>query len=314
MAESYCRTLLPRSVARFFRSVGRDSETGQNARRLTNVLFPTPKCTRGSLEEPYPIDVVSWFHSHGLYLQDLSQSFVVRLVTTQLDQQPMAATYWLILKQVRAFSKRRHHNLHPPFIVDVCHRCTAMCSLPLKARLRRGEAKRTESDTSRDGYLFQLSVAQISEEKVGFGVVGDKTDQATRRRLRLRWKTTEYLMGELQWRRQHAANVLNILLCRSYLSAGRRIPLKLRMSYFFDVSGKAVRRYSPKPYDAKVVLLRSEVAGDYSRSAWRELIPNQLEVHELPGQHLDPIQGPNVKAWGSQLNACLVQILSTNGS
>ena len=120
----------------------------------------------------------------------------------------------------------------------------------------------------------------------------------------------EYLMAAVNWRSQRAANVLKIRLCRAYLRAGCRIPAKLRMSYFFEVSGQAARRYSPKPYDGRAALLRSQLGGDYSRSAWRKLIPNTLEIHELPGQHLDPIKGPNVKIWGRQLAVSLTQAVS----
>ena len=116
-----------------------------------------------------------------------------------------------------------------------------------------------------------------------------------------------YFLAGLKSRREYLIKVLKMQVCRAYLEVGRRIPSGLRMFYFFETSEKAAEKYIPAPYLGPVVLLKSQWSADGSLRAWQELISGDLKIHELPGNHLDPIIGPRVEVWGNRLKESLLQ-------
>jgi thioesterase domain-containing protein len=75
-----------------------------------------------------------------------------------------------------------------------------------------------------------------------------------------------------------------------------------------EILNVAVSEYEPQPYVGPVALIRPKLrpAGKRSDSAysWTGLIPH-LEIIDVPGDHVDMFQEPNVEHMASSLNAAL---------
>ena len=115
-----------------------------------------------------------------------------------------------------------------------------------------------------------------------------------------------YFLAGLMSKKEYLIKELKMLVCCAYLAAGRRIPSGLRMFYFFETSAKATEKYKASPYEGSVVLLESQSAG--SQSVWRELVSGELKIHQMPGNHLDPIIGAQVEVWGNRLKESLLHV------
>ncbi len=67
---------------------------------------------------------------------------------------------------------------------------------------------------------------------------------------------------------------------------------------------RSARAYAPEPYAGRVVLLQADEASALRKRAqvrrWRELAPD-LEVHPVPGHHLDLLGEPHVEALAARL-------------
>ena len=118
----------------------------------------------------------------------------------------------------------------------------------------------------------------------------------------LRQADSRLLVAALRSRGQRMANALKRHVCGAYLKFGHRIPSSLRMFYFFEVSEEATRKYRPRPYPGRTVLLSSQPD---TVGLWRNLVAGTLEVHQLEGDHLDAIKGPRVELWAEPLKSSL---------
>ena len=71
----------------------------------------------------------------------------------------------------------------------------------------------------------------------------------------------------------------------------------------------AAARYCPKPYDGKVVLVRSQTRtlgfGRFLDLGWKDLLGDKLEICESPGNHYTIYMPPNVDALALNMNICL---------
>ncbi len=84
-----------------------------------------------------------------------------------------------------------------------------------------------------------------------------------------------------------------------------------RMRAVFAASDRAVRCYIPQPYAGRVTLLRSE--GGYGRAEVRSphadlgwgKVARQVEVVQIPGNHVEMVQEPQVAVLGRQLQSLL---------
>jgi amino acid adenylation domain-containing protein len=98
------------------------------------------------------------------------------------------------------------------------------------------------------------------------------------------------------WRRVH----------RSFQNLGRPLPRALQDIQ--ELNSLAVRQYVPSVYEGPVTLfwasqdLRASV--DFVEG-WRELAGGGIQVHEIPGTHLDIVKDPHVRELASKLRACL---------
>jgi hypothetical protein len=96
-----------------------------------------------------------------------------------------------------------------------------------------------------------------------------------------------------------------MLVCRAFLILGRPVPVGLRMFYFMETHRQAVRNYVPGVYPGRVVLLQTRKRAETSSVNWSQLLTGRLEIYEMPGEHMDVIQGPLAKLWAKQLRVCL---------
>jgi amino acid adenylation domain-containing protein len=93
---------------------------------------------------------------------------------------------------------------------------------------------------------------------------------------------------------------------KRYEKFGRPLPRTLRDIQEFN--SLAVREYVPKVYDGRVTLFWA--SGDLRTSidlvaGWRALAGGGMEVHEIPGSHLDIIKEPHVQDLAAKLSSCL---------
>jgi aspartate racemase len=98
------------------------------------------------------------------------------------------------------------------------------------------------------------------------------------------------------WRRVYGA----------YEKVGRPLPQTFRDVKEFN--SLAVREYTPQVYDGPVTLFWA--SADLRTSidlveGWRALAGGGIEVHEIPGSHLDIIKEPHVQELAEKLSACL---------
>ncbi len=94
----------------------------------------------------------------------------------------------------------------------------------------------------------------------------------------------------------------------SFANLGRPLPRALQD--IKELNSLAVRAYEPKVYEGHVTLfwassdLRASV--DFV-AGWRALAGGGIEVHEIPGTHLDIVKEPHVTELAKKLNSCLGQ-------
>ena len=82
-----------------------------------------------------------------------------------------------------------------------------------------------------------------------------------------------------------------------------------------EFNSLAVRDYAPQVYDGKVTLFWA--SADLRTSidlveGWRALAGGGIEVHEIPGSHLDIIKEPHVQDLAEKLGACLKRAHESN--
>lgn len=95
---------------------------------------------------------------------------------------------------------------------------------------------------------------------------------------------------------------------RFYSRRGQEIPLEKRDT--FQLMREAVRDFCPpEPYPGTVTLFRpTKRPGDSYRDiamGWGSSHFGQLEIHEVPGRHIEMLRKPNVEVLGRILSDCL---------
>jgi thioesterase domain-containing protein len=93
---------------------------------------------------------------------------------------------------------------------------------------------------------------------------------------------------------------------RAYQNLNRPLPRTFRDVKEFN--SLAVREYTPQVYDGRVTLFWA--SADLRTSidlveGWRALAGGGIEVHQIPGSHLDIIKEPHVQELAQKLGACL---------
>jgi aspartate racemase len=94
-------------------------------------------------------------------------------------------------------------------------------------------------------------------------------------------------------------------VCRVYLRLDRQLPPFVRTFYFLDAARQASRRYKPKVYPGRIVLLVAEKSLFDTRSIWSRLASDGVETHMLPGDHMSIAIEPQARTWAQRLRECL---------
>jgi thioesterase domain-containing protein len=101
-------------------------------------------------------------------------------------------------------------------------------------------------------------------------------------------------------------------LYRFYENLGRSLPRALRDVQEFN--WLAAHDYVPHLYDGKVTLFWAsrDVRASFDLvTGWRVLAGRGIEVHEIPGTHLDMIKEPHVSEVAVKLSSCLERVQLT---
>ncbi len=114
-----------------------------------------------------------------------------------------------------------------------------------------------------------------------------------------------YLWERVGWRIEGIKKELKMIACRFYLAVGRRVPFNLRMFYFFEISHQAARKYTPQVYTGSMILFRTQRPSYDPRFDWPRLAAGGLEIHELPGKHLEILKEPYVEVLAEHLKKYL---------
>jgi thioesterase domain-containing protein len=102
---------------------------------------------------------------------------------------------------------------------------------------------------------------------------------------------------------------------RSYETLGRALPRVL--SDVREFNSMAARAYLPQAYDGPITLFWAsrDLRASYDLvEGWRALAAGEMEVHEIPGTHLDIIKEPHVAELARKLRDCLAHAQTTHRS
>jgi len=115
-----------------------------------------------------------------------------------------------------------------------------------------------------------------------------------------------YLLSKSRYAPKRITGTLWRGVYRSCVKLGVALPRSLRSVEQFN--WLAAHQFVPRLYDGPVTLFWA--SGDLRAKfdmieGWRKLAPGELEVHEIPGTHLDIIKAPNVEEVAKKLSACL---------
>ena len=123
-------------------------------------------------------------------------------------------------------------------------------------------------------------------------------------------KTFNYVLERVKCRIRIALTGMREFLkrtrCKVYFAMGHPLPPYLREYYIFNVIySQALRNYTPKPYLGRAIYIRAETRPSECSFHWGKLMAGGLEVHEVPGNHLDIRLEPNLHFWAEKLKTCL---------
>lgn len=95
----------------------------------------------------------------------------------------------------------------------------------------------------------------------------------------------------------------------AWLAAWRHLPEALRIVRVMRANTQAQFDYTPQPYRGRLTLLRTGQAYGASGASpdlgWRALAQENVEIHRVPGHHLNLLRRPYVRALAGQLRNCI---------
>jgi thioesterase domain-containing protein len=105
---------------------------------------------------------------------------------------------------------------------------------------------------------------------------------------------------------------IKLFVCRVYSRLGRPLPLSLRDFYLLYLYRSAIRKYTPRLYQGKIILCHSDQMS-YGDSV-RQMITGGVEVHQIIGaNHESILNEPYVGAWAEHLNRHLRELQAGRG-
>jgi hypothetical protein len=115
-----------------------------------------------------------------------------------------------------------------------------------------------------------------------------------------------YFRGKAKYVPGKIKNKLWQAAYKFYLQTGRPLPSLLRSVGEFNFM--AVMNYVPKIYPGKATLFwaNEDLRGTYDVEAgWKFLAQGGVEIHNIPGNHLDIVKEPYVQVLAEKLKACI---------
>ena len=102
-------------------------------------------------------------------------------------------------------------------------------------------------------------------------------------------------------------NMSKKISCKVYIAVGYPLTPRLRRFYLRGIHKRAVQEYVPQTYTGHVVLFKAEQSTPEWQSVWSKLIHEKLEIHDVPGDHGNFFQEPNLQVWASKLEEYLAR-------
>jgi acyl transferase domain-containing protein/thioesterase domain-containing protein/acyl carrier protein len=114
--------------------------------------------------------------------------------------------------------------------------------------------------------------------------------------------------------------LVHLSACSGYQYLGRRLPFNLRYALMEEMHGRALSRYTFKPYRGKITLFRAtdpltQILGRSKDPilGWATLAQGGLEIHDVPADHTNILLEPHVQTVAKELTSILSG-LETNAS
>jgi thioesterase domain-containing protein len=80
-----------------------------------------------------------------------------------------------------------------------------------------------------------------------------------------------------------------------------------RLLQVFHANVRADSRYRPQRYPGRVTLFKTETVHPDSTWGWGDIAANGVELHQIPGHHMNVLRSPQVQVLAEKLSACLAQ-------
>jgi amino acid adenylation domain-containing protein len=160
-------------------------------------------------------------------------------------------------------------------------------------------------DTYPSGYAKLFRNEKTLRAAVGRGLRRTKAHVANLRSLSVN-EGLSYVIKKARFAPRKMKSQVWRRIYQSYENLGRPLPRMLKD--IKEINSLTVREYAPQVYDGKVTLFWA--SEDLRTSidlveGWRVLAGGGIEVHEIPGSHLDIVKEPHVRNLATKLSACL---------
>jgi len=92
-----------------------------------------------------------------------------------------------------------------------------------------------------------------------------------------------------------------------------RQPTIRRILHIIQTNNQAVIKYTPQVYPGRITLFRTSDQIGIGKNrfdpslGWNELAAQGVEIHQIPGAHLNLLRKPHVQVVAEKLKACLHQ-------
>ena len=80
-----------------------------------------------------------------------------------------------------------------------------------------------------------------------------------------------------------------------------------RLLQVFQANVRADSRYRPQKYPGRVTLFRTATGQQDSTWGWGDIAAHGVELHQIPGHHMNVLRPPQVQILAEKLSACLAQ-------
>jgi len=80
-----------------------------------------------------------------------------------------------------------------------------------------------------------------------------------------------------------------------------------RLLQVFQANVQADSRYRPQRYSGPVTLFKTDAKHQDSTWGWGDIAANGVELHQIPGHHMNVLRPPQVQVLAEKLSACLAQ-------